>query len=282
MKTTGTAPKHFPPPRPFFRITLNLGNTMQILFNNHPHRSHHARRQKWFRFLTLAVWLLLLLPAKSQAGDQVPGVIYDGGGCEIGCVTAGFEHKVRFTGLVGDAINVTTTNALYAVSTNMAFRVTAGNVPGDQFVIVEINNTNDSIVSTGTTRVTALSATVSVSSNAIVVANLGSSGQAGIVITDPHAGGTCLNCIQFELGYTPVNLSSAGAQMAFATLGEVNGSSNVVAGSLSISNSAPGRLRVRSNFSGVGATQVVVSVYLGGALVGSTVMPDGDLGELTP
>jgi hypothetical protein len=160
---------------------------MQILFNNNPHRSHHAGRQKWFRFLTLAVWLLLLLPAKLQAtvGDPIPGVDVSVGKKHpdgTGGIAAGFNGKVRFKGWLGDMIDVTATNSLYEVSTNTSFRVTAGNLPEDQFEIVEEDYTNDSLAFTGTPHVPVLPATVSVLSNRVVVANLGSSGQAGIIM----------------------------------------------------------------------------------------------------
>ena len=232
---------------------------MQIPFKNNPHRSRHPGQQKWFRFLALAV-CLLLLPAKLQAtvGEPIRDVDVSLGK-KPGGIAAGFNGRLRFTGLVGDMIDVTATNALYEVSTNTSFRVTAGAVPGGQIVIKEANYTNDF----GALQYTALgAATVNVVSNKLVISNLGSSGQAGIVVADPHVGGA-----SFVLRYQPVNLSGAGAQLAFATLGEVNGSSNVVAQSLSMSNRAPGRLRVRSDVSGVSATQVVVSVYLAGNLV---------------
>jgi hypothetical protein len=249
---------------------------MQIPFENSPRHSRPAMRQEWFPFLALAV-CLLLLPAESQAtvGKPIPGIDVSVGK-KPGEIAVSFTNKVRFAGWVGDMIDVTTTNALFP-STNTAFQVTAGGVLDDQFVIVEVNHTNDSIVATGTTKVTAISATVSVSSNAIVVSNLGSSGQDGIAVSTRQGAENGI-----ELGYLPVDLSDAGAQMAFAMVGDVNGSSNVVTGSLSLSNSAPGRLSMRSDVSGVGATQVVVSVYLAGALVSSTVMADGDLGELVP
>ena len=248
---------------------------MQTPVENNPNRRHHAQRGKWIGFLALAS--CLLLPAKSlaTAGDPIPGV--DVSLEQIpGGIAAGFTGTMRFGALVGDFIELTATNALFT-PTNTASRVTAGRVPGGQFVITQETSNNIPLALTGRPHLPVGVATVSVSSNRVLVSNLGSSGQDGVVVSDPQMGGG-----SFALRYQPVNLSDAGAQMAFATVGDVNGSSNVVAKSLSFSNSAPGRLRMRSNFSGIGASQLVVSVYRAGALVGSTLMNDGDLGDAAP
>ncbi|HEV2391826.1 MAG TPA: DUF4214 domain-containing protein [Verrucomicrobiae bacterium] len=107
----------------------------------------------------------------------------------------------------------------------------------------------------------------------LVVNGIGSSGNDGVDLNLNHVGG-------ISLAFTPLRLLAPNVCLTFNAVGDVNGVLGVQAGSLSLGGSG-GTLTLDGDFSGLGASQVRVEVYLNSQFQGAGTFAVGGAGSLT-
>ena len=106
----------------------------------------------------------------------------------------------------------------------------------------------------------------------LVVNGIGPSGNDGVNINLNHVG-------RLDVTLAPLRLLAPNACLTLTAAGDVNGLPAVQFGSASLSGGG-GSLAVNGDFSGLGATQLRVGVYLDAQLQGGVTLPAGLLGNL--